>query len=525
MTARSSRHTRHLRPQDLAGLRWRGLVRESTREQAERWSPDAQRRDMVRAAEGLGMTGGDRWYDRTGSGEEHAVPELQEALADAKRGEYDVLVCFATSRFARDRAEAVTMKRAFREAGVIIYFVAERLISGTYGGSLQEGISEVIDEHANEERRLYIAGGLRERELSGQWVGRVPTGYRLRMKEMPDRTVRPDGGLEVDPETAPLVERIFRERIAGVGLRPLVRKLNREGSRNARGALWHPRHVRDILANPVYKGVLARYRRRLDYYWPKDDPENGGYERPGDWPAIISPDDWAKAQLLAGDRFDRAPRRSYPLSGVLRCWACDRRMTGVTNARGRRYYRCPGRSLHGICDGPSIHADHAEATFGEFLGFLHPWPEWERQRTERRAPDGRTLQAKKERLTAQLVRLRELYEWGDLPAAEYKARSAEIKEALAETVTPVDEKALESWYRMSDRWDEVENDPVERRAIVMATLAWMKLPPDRNSQPLMGVHPHLAPILEELRVQDASDVSEAANLYLVGSEYAVRITA
>ena len=107
-------NTRHLQPSDLTGKRWRGLVRESSEAQADKWSPERQRDDLRRAGAELGMTGIEPlFYERVGSGETVGVEELRQALADGRAGEYDVLVVLHTSRFARNRAEAVRMKAEF----------------------------------------------------------------------------------------------------------------------------------------------------------------------------------------------------------------------------------------------------------------------------------------------------------------------------------------------------------------------------------------------------------------------------
>ncbi|MEI6358521.1 MAG: recombinase family protein, partial [Verrucomicrobiota bacterium] len=133
-------------------MAWRGLVRESSAEQADGWSPDRQRSDIRRAADELGLVAAadPLWYERVGSGEKTAVPELQRALADGRAGQYQVLVVLATSRFARNVTEARIVKRDFAAAGLAIYFVNDRIVSGARSSRLTEGIREVLDEEENE---------------------------------------------------------------------------------------------------------------------------------------------------------------------------------------------------------------------------------------------------------------------------------------------------------------------------------------------------------------------------------------
>jgi DNA invertase Pin-like site-specific DNA recombinase len=280
-------NTRHLRAEDLRGKRARGLVRESTADQGESWSPARQRSDLIRAAAELGLTGLDKWYVRIGSGEAEHVSELQEALADARAGEFDVLLVVHTSRFARNRAEAVEMKRAFRKAGVVIYFAAQRLISGTYAGSLTEGINEVIDEHENEQRRYWIAGGQRERQLSGRWVGRIPFGYRKALVDYTDGTRGWDGNLEVDPIEAEWIRWLFAQR--GLTQGQLADALNDRGIVPRNGGRWTRHAIAYILANPLYAGTFVRYRTQIDRrYYPAADPADGRRTIENVAPAILA---------------------------------------------------------------------------------------------------------------------------------------------------------------------------------------------------------------------------------------------
>lgn len=229
-----------------------------------------------------------RWYERVGSGEATEVPELDAALADARAGAYDVLVVLTTSRFARNRAEAIRRKGEFARAGVPIYFVQERIVSGSRHGRLLEGIREVLDEEENEVRRGWIAGGLRERQKAGRWVGRVPYGYRLSLIERPDGTRVRSGTLEPDPERAEIVRSMFRAALAGATPADIARDLNRRGIPGPLGGFWRPSTVRRLLANPIYVGELVRYWRShpLHYY---DERGPDGRSVVAKSPALIPP--------------------------------------------------------------------------------------------------------------------------------------------------------------------------------------------------------------------------------------------
>lgn len=440
MTRRTTSTLRHLRPESLTGLRWRGLVRESTERQADGWSPDRQREDLRRASIELGMIPAEPlFYERVGSGEAEAVPELARALADGKAGQFDVLVVLTTSRFARNRAEAVRMKAEFRKAGLIVYFVAQRIISGTYAGGLTEGIHEVIDEAENETRRFWIAGGQRQRQMAGQWTGRIPYGYRMVMADRPDGSRGWDGQLEPDPTEAPIVRRMYDMALVGQGVRAIAYALNADGLRTNDGTLWLPDRVRTMLRNPVYAGHLVRYHRPRDDRYYERESEDGYADFGAHVPAIVSSRVFEDANQALSQRFKNPAsptrHRSYPLTGVLRCGECGRAMTGAF--RRTRYYRCVGRAIHKACQAPSIAADVAEGAFARWLDSLTLPSDW-REAIARTNLDSSRAGEKDRRATieARIARLRNLYSWGDIGEDEYRAEAASLKEQLGLVAMP-----------------------------------------------------------------------------------------
>lgn len=378
------------------------------------------------------MVGEPVWYERSGSGEK-VSDELQRALSDA--GQYDVLVVFSTSRFARNRAEAVRMKAAFAEAGVIIYFASDRMISGARTSSLTEGIKEVVDAEENETRRFYIAGGLRERQLSGRWVGSIPFGYRRHMSDNPDGSRSWDGALELDPDEEQIVRRIFTDCLGGKSTGDIVLDLTSEGLTN-RGAPWRKVTVRSMLSNPLYMGTVIRYRfATARHYYPEGDSHDGRQTLDVPW-GIVPREVWESVQeTFPGPRRPRRGGRSYPLTSVLRCGKCGAKMHGAHNGKGDRYYRCSARaSNRSLCDGSWVRADTVEDGFGEWLdGFVLP-VDWREAIARQKEPA--PSEDKQGKLRAYLDRIKRLYEAGDKPWDEYVRERDETREKLAEHVPP-----------------------------------------------------------------------------------------
>jgi len=511
--------SRHLRPEDLRGLRFRGYLRESTQAQADRGTPiERQRDDIRRAGEALGMVPVEPlFYERVGSGEDRAVPELRRALAEA--GQYDVLVIFHTSRLARDQVEAGLLKRQFAAAGIILYFVAQHLISGAYSAALAEGVSEVIDSYENQTRRMWIAGGQRQRQMSGRWLGVVPFGLRKVMVDRDDGARGWDGALEPDPETAPVVRSIFDAAARGEGSRAIASALNVAGHQTGSGGPWRPGAVDAVLTNPAYAGRLVRYRSRLSGHYYDHESDDGHADLGERFPRLVDGVLFDQVRALRSAR-NPAPgpnaRRTYPLSGLIRCGRCQSKMTGVRGARAR-YYRCSGRAVYKSCDAPGIRADIVEGRFSEWLGSWRLPKDWRTAIARTRVVTiGAGERDRQSALAARLRKLRDLYSWDHIEKDEYLRETAEIKSSMGvmalpsmpsiEAVANALEKAGPAWLTA----------PAELQSAIPPLM--LKAIEVDDGQMAFVVDAALRPLLD-LCVQNGT------SLYPAGSEYSVRFSA
>ena len=107
---------------------------------------------------------------------------MQEALADAERGEYDLLLFYHSSRSFRNRHDAAVAERKLRAAGVGLVFTSQNLISGDPGRTVEEGILELMDELRSDEQALFVASGLRQKFERGLHTARVWRWARSRSR-------------------------------------------------------------------------------------------------------------------------------------------------------------------------------------------------------------------------------------------------------------------------------------------------------------------------------------------------------
>ncbi|HVZ93869.1 MAG TPA: recombinase family protein [Phycisphaerales bacterium] len=241
---------------------------------------------------------------------------------------------------------------------------------------------------------------------AGRWLGGRPNyGYRVvdTPAPHPQRQKAAAGirlrTLEPDPDTAPVVRRIFEMADAGFGYRAIATVLESEGipSPGEVGPTKHPRSagiwagsaVRAILCNPRYTGlqVVGRQRRRDELIDPtnpavgtrshqrRQREEDWVRSEAPAWPAIIEPELFHRVSSRIVNNYGsqrRLPRTEpgkYLLSGLMRCGLCGRSMHGAV-MKGKAYYRCS------IARRDYAATDHPPATSIREERILHPLDQW-----------------------------------------------------------------------------------------------------------------------------------------------------
>lgn len=96
-----------VRPEDLAGMRCAQYIRDSTKDQAEGFGPEIQRRANRAFLERYGLIDTGRVYEEyVSAGSVRGRNELLRALDDMKARRYQVLLVGWTHRFARSTEDA-----------------------------------------------------------------------------------------------------------------------------------------------------------------------------------------------------------------------------------------------------------------------------------------------------------------------------------------------------------------------------------------------------------------------------------
>ena len=254
-------------------------------------------------------------------------------------------------------------------------------------------------------RSIFEAGGHR---------GLDPFGYRTIPGEKP-RT------LEVIEREADVVRRIWTD-LAGLSTEDIAAGLNRDAIAHREDRPWTRDAVKDIVRRGRFYLGFVTHRR-------------GAEERPGRHPAILDEATWRAGMEASQRRVKGQVRRStrhriYVLGGLIRCGDCGSLMRGqpsVSRGREWRYYLC----RH--CPAPSVPADVVEQDLRERLAHgvapAHVIDDARERLRARLALPGDQGKARR-RLEARRDRLAQLYAWGDIPEAQYRADRAAVEHEL-----------------------------------------------------------------------------------------------
>jgi DNA invertase Pin-like site-specific DNA recombinase len=447
-------------PAKTAKQRAVAYVRESTEEQGQGFSPDAQRQTIAKfAAENDLDLIGEYCDFHSGWRKSEARPEFQRLMADAAAGEFDVVLVFHTSRFARNQVESKRYKQLLRERlGIRVVSVTQPMGEDHTDPSsfLAESIHEMFDEYYSVSLSFWTRSGLREKARQGHLVGSLPWGY---LRDPATKLAVPDH------ERAPLVRELFERYATGhESDRSLADWLNAKGARTARDRQFSKDTVREMLCNAAYAGYVSGLR-------DKTRAIQGLHE------AIITDELFDRVQEVRSWRTrvvkPGRPSEEYLLRKLLCCERCGARMHGTRGSRaGVRRYQCSTRRHHGDCTQAIVKAEPLE---DQLVAWLHAFQpdatlrdlvlDTIRAATQQHPGED---QERRRALLTQLDRLQDLYVLGDLTKPRYIMCRQTLEEELQRLAPPADPDLDRAQELLGDfaRFWHAEPNPAERRKLL-----------------------------------------------------------
>ena len=284
-----------------------------------------------------------------------ARPEMQRLLKDVEEGRWEGVFVMEVERLARgDTIDQGTIAKVFKIHSTKIITPTK-----TYDPN-DEFDEEYFEFGLFMSRREYktinrrIQRGRIASVKEGKFISSTPPfGY--------DKIKSPDGKgytLTPNPDEAPIVKRIFADYLAGTGSTVIANTLSLEGVSTRSGNPWSPSSVRDILKNPVYKGIIRwSYKKELKstvdgVLHKKRSKSKDCILAPGKHPPLVLEEDFDAVQKLMLSNTKNTTRKDRtlqnPLSGLVYCKECGKLMNRVGENNHLRYatltcktYKCP----------------------------------------------------------------------------------------------------------------------------------------------------------------------------------------
>lgn len=343
-------------------------ARVSTAEQAEEgYSIQAQEEQAKKYCEMQGKELVKIYADKGISGKSTKDRlELMELLEDCKKGIFDEVVVWKTSRLARNVLDLSQIVNTLEQNHIVFKSLSEPYDTSTPQGKL---MMNMLGSFAEFERTTIIENlrmGMNARARLGYKNGGKLFGYRSEGTGKESRLV-------IVEKEAEIVKMIFKMYSEGKGYKSIANHLNKLGYKTVKGNHFSINGIKEILDNPTYIGKI-RFNKYVDYSSKRRKGANEDYILvEGKHDAIIDQETWNKVRVLQQKKTGRYSTRNkgkFPLTGILRCPACGAGMVASTTVntlkdgtkRRIRYYSCGNFKNKGssACSANSVRADYAE---------------------------------------------------------------------------------------------------------------------------------------------------------------------
>jgi site-specific DNA recombinase len=244
--------------------------------------------------------------------------EIREMI---KNKSIDTLVLKDSSRLGRNQIEALKFVELLEEYGVELVFEGRKYDRRFFP------LESWFNEQRAEDDSIKIRTNLRHKMEEGVLLIRSHYGY-----------IKEDKKLVIDPETAPIVKRIFNLYLQGYGYRAIASILNedkvptpsqyRNNANRPIAEVWIAQHVDRILKNQVYTGCMVSGTSEKVSFKKKNTrkkPKEEWLIKEGTHEAIIDKETFNAVQEMMKKKNEFAPKTSKTpceFAGLLYCGSC-----------------------------------------------------------------------------------------------------------------------------------------------------------------------------------------------------------
>ena len=303
-------------------------------------------------------------------------PQFLQMIEDCRQGKIDVIYTKSIQRFGRNTEELIGTVKKLRGFGVYVIFEKEQIDTAQPNSDLFLTIGAAVAEN---DLRVYSDNqrwSMRKKFADGYVVvGPLIYGYKMN---------KSNNTLEIVPEQASVVKRIFDLYLQGVGRQAIAKLMEKDGIISPSGNTeWHENSVLKILCNEKYKGCsLSQKTVKIDGIQIKNDNLAPQYYIENTHEAIIPVEVFDKVQEMmktvrAKKKKPRLNDTPYPFAKMIKCGLCGKYYQHKINNSGKSYampmWICGRRKKYGVsgCDSKFLYdnvlRDKFVECFNEFI--------------------------------------------------------------------------------------------------------------------------------------------------------------
>ena len=361
----------------------------------------------------------EKLYSEVGSSVDPDRPQYKLMMEYLNKHEGVTLLVTDYDRIGRDTLLLSLFKQLCKEHRHLVELVNGTIYSyDNYTDIFTQEILSSVSSYIYQQTRAKMQRGLKQFMESGGKVGNTPIGYIKKDKYT----------YILDPSKADTIRQIFTDIIDGLTTKDIVIKLENIHFRTNNNKKLGTREVRNIIKNEAY------YKNT---------------------PQIVTHEQWLEANQQLKSVPNKGNKRSYSLSGKIKCGHCENNM--VIGMKNDRAAAIVSKGMSKTCKCMSHRYDYIEslvksdclAYIENRLGALYEQLQDDKAVLAEHQKELDAVQTEIDTNKSKLSRLNKLFLLGNVTEQELQEHSKEYKDSIA--LLEEKQKRLESYslYRVA----------------------------------------------------------------------------
>jgi len=219
----------------------------------------------------------------------------------AKRGDFQIVFCKNVFRFARNVEDGTGVLKQLKQHNVKVIFEEGNLDSSNPSHELVINMLLSVGQAESQAKSTAIRFGIRTSQKKGRWTSNKPLGYN-----------RIDGYLQINQEEAEIIKLIYNMYVDKRYGHSKIAKILNEKIENPSGKQWYSQRIKDVLINPLYKGVQTVHKSEnmdVNVEVTNQIPEDEWIITKREDLQIIDDELWQKAQDIYEEKKEKYARK------------------------------------------------------------------------------------------------------------------------------------------------------------------------------------------------------------------------